>query len=305
MSRSLDALLSEFAPPPVPSGLAGRAADAALALAQAPALPSAAPHGSRRDRRGAWLRRPLIAGGVALGLAFSGAVAATLAGVEVELPPKVHTVLAEVPFFGQMAKAEAPAPVPAPVRRRAAVPQPSEPVDAAPAPAFAEPDPMIRQRRARAVRRYLIARQIVAERRAAGLPTPRADRIEQVIEQRLVRQGILPTDPVERAEVRAQVRQAWRERMLARREARRGGLAAPGRAPPMAADLEADLPAAITPADGAASADELNRLSLRRARAERRRAIRIERMRRWRELREQQLRMPEANSGEVSSEPAR
>ena len=109
MSRPdpLDALLSSYTPPPAPPGLAGRIADAALAHEQAP--PLGALRRSWRDRRGAWLRRPLIAGGVAIGLAFSGAVAATLAGVEVVLPPRVQTVLAEVPFFGRMAKAEPPA----------------------------------------------------------------------------------------------------------------------------------------------------------------------------------------------------
>jgi hypothetical protein len=300
MSRSLDALLSELAPPPVPSGLAGRAVDAALALAQAPALPSGAPHGPRRDRRGAWLRRPLIAGGVALGLAFSGAVAAKLAGVEVELPPKVQTVLAEVPFFGQMAKAEAPVPVPAPIRPRSEV-RPVEPALAEAAPKFAEPDPMLRRRRARAVRRYLFARQMVAERRAAGLPTPRADRIEQVIERRLIRQGVLPVDPVERAVVREQMRQAWRERVLARR----AGMVAPDRRPPMAAIAEADPPPTSTPGDGAMSTEALNRIALRRARAERMRAIRFERRQRWREMREQQMRSLEDNMTQGTEAAAR
>jgi hypothetical protein len=289
MSGPLDALLSELAPPPVAAGLAARAADAALALPQEPALPVG--RGGRRDRRGAWLRRPLIAGGIALGLAFSGAVAATLAGVEVALPPKVQTVLAEVPFFGRMAKAEPPAPAPAP--RRRVTPSPSAPAEAA--PALTEPDPMLQMRRARAVRRYLIARQIVAERRAAGLPTPRADRIEQVIEQRLVRQGVLPADPVERAEVRAEARRAWRERMLARREARRARFGESGMAPP----------AESAPAAGSASTEELNRLALRQARAERMRAVRIERMRRWRERREERLRPIEDNAAEATAEPVR
>ncbi len=301
MSGPLDALLSELTPPPVPAGLAARAADAALALAQAPALPAG--RGDRRDRRGAWLRRPLIAGGIALGLAFSGAVAATLAGVEVALPPKVQTVLAEVPFFGRMAKAEPSAPAPAPAPRRRAAPPPAAPVEAA--PTLTEPDPMQQMRRARAVRRYLIARQIVAERRAAGLPTPRADRIEQVIEQRLVRQGVLPADPVERAEIRDEARRAWRERMLARREARRARFGEPMMAPPAATNAEEDQSPEAGPTEADDGTEQLNRRALRQARAERMRAMRIERMRRWRERREQQLRAVETNTTEGPTEPAR
>lgn len=302
MSQSLDALLSELAPPPVPPGLAGRAADAALALPQAPALPAG--RAARRDRRGGWLRRPLIAGTVALGLAFSGAVAATLAGVEVALPPKVRTALAEVPFFGRMAKAEppaaAPAPAPTPTRRR--VPPPPPPGDAA--PELAEADPL-QLRRARAVRRYLIARQIVAERRAAGLPTPRADRIEQAIEQRLVRQGVLPADPIERAEVRAEARRVWRERMMARREARRAQFGEPGMAPTAAPLAEAGPPAEAAAGEARPSTDQLNRFALRQARAERMRAARVERLRRWRERREQQFRPIESDTAEGPDDPGR
>jgi hypothetical protein len=164
---------------------------------------------------------------------------------------------------------------------------------------------MEQMRRARAVRRYLIARQIVAERRAAGLPTPRADRIEQVIEQRLVRQGVLPADPVERAEVRAEARRVWRERMLARREARRARFGEPGMAPPAAANAEQGQPSEAGPTEADDGTEQLNRRALRQARAERMRAMRIERMRRWRERREQRFRAVETEATEGPAEPSR
>ena len=302
----LDALLASYTPPPAPTGLAGRVVSAALAREQAP--PLGALRRTWRDRRGAWLRRPLIAGGVALGLAFSGAVAATLAGVEVALPPKVQTVLAEVPFFGRMAKPEPPAPAPV---RRAAAPR-LEPVPAraelTPAPPVFEELPIQRQR-ARAVRRWLIARQIVAERRAAGLPTPRADRIDWAIEQRLVRQGVLPADPVERAAVREEARRVWRERAQTRREMRRARLAERGMMPPF--ESEAPRPeavdlAAAAPTDSAAETAALNRAELRRIRAEGRtlRERRLERQRRWRERRAR-LQAIEAEAIEGTDDPTR
>ena len=275
----LDVLLAEHAPPPLPAGLAGRVAAAALSLAQAASLPGAAPRAGRHDRRGRWLRRPLVAGGVALGLAFSGAVAATFAGVEVALPDKVQTVLAEVPFFGRMAKAEPPAQPTAlpPTRERR---QASPDVQPSAAVAEADPDPLLRMQRARAVRHWLRARQIVAERRAAGLPTPRADRIERAIEERLVRQGVLPQDPTERAAVRDAARQEWRERAEARRAGRRAQFEAQGGMPP---HLDRDE-AAGAPGDAAMP----DRAQMRRDRFQRMRmmrAMRLERMRQWRERR--------------------
>ena len=306
----LDALLASYTPPPTPPGLAGRVAGAALAREQAPPLGKL--RRTWRDRRGAWLRRPLIAGGVALGLAFSGAVAATLAGVEVVLPPKVQTVLAEVPFFGRMAKAEPPVPAPG---RRAAAPRPeSVPIPAELAtvpPAF--DDMPIQRQRARAVRRWLVARRIVAERRAAGLPTPRADRIDWAIEQRLVRQGVLPADPIERAAVREEVRRVWRERAQARREMRRTRLAQRGMVPPPEREapgaIRPDIsnPAVSAPTDSEAETAALNRAELRRIRAERARAPRerrLERLRRWRERRERMRAIGPAPT-EGTEEPTR
>lgn len=95
--HALDALLAEYAAPPVPAGLAARVAAAALALPQEPRLPLRAR--PRHDRRKAWLRRPLLIGSIALGLAVSGAVAATLAGIRLDRLPIVAAILAELPFL--------------------------------------------------------------------------------------------------------------------------------------------------------------------------------------------------------------
>ena len=73
----LEALLAEAAPPPLPAGLADRVVAAATALPQEQKA-ARARRASGRDRRGAWLRRPLLGGAIALGLAFSGAVAAAI-----------------------------------------------------------------------------------------------------------------------------------------------------------------------------------------------------------------------------------
>ena len=127
--HALDALLAEYTVPPVPAGLAARVAAAALAMPQEPRAPvarrAAAP---RHDRRGRWLRRPLLAGGVALGLAVSGAVAAKLAGVRVDwpaiealLPPFLR---GEAPHETVPRRSPPPASVPAP--------SPAAPVHAAP-----------------------------------------------------------------------------------------------------------------------------------------------------------------------------
>src|SRR5882757_4451625 len=118
----LESLLSQVPAPPVPAGLAERVAAAATAR------PAQARRAAGRDRRGAWLRRPLIGGAIALGLAFSGAVAATLAGVP--LPAKVAAVIAQIPFVGH----KAAEPERAPIRHAAARPAP-RPAPVAPPPA--------------------------------------------------------------------------------------------------------------------------------------------------------------------------
>lgn len=141
--HALDALLAEYAAPPVPDGLAGRVAAAALALPQEPRLAYA--RRARRDRRGSWLRRPMIIGGIAIGLAVSGAVAATLAGVRLDRLPFVEAVLAKLPFPGHETPPET-APPP-----RAAAP--------AQAPPAVEPE--------------LAGERRVAAPREAGPPAPR------------------------------------------------------------------------------------------------------------------------------------
>ena len=128
--HALDALLAEYTAPPVPAGLAARVAAAAIALPQEPRARSArrAVAAPRHDRRRRWLRRPLLLGGVALGLAVSGAVAATLAGLRIDWPA-VEAVLGDVPFVGRETRSERPAPP-----RAAPPPTPALPaVESAPA----------------------------------------------------------------------------------------------------------------------------------------------------------------------------
>ena len=117
--HALDALLAEYVAPPVPAGLAARVAAAALALPQEPRLAFArrAAAVPRRDRRGRWMRRPLLIGGIALGLAVSGAVAATLAGVRIDWPA-IEKLVAD--FVGREAPSDSPAPARASVSPPAA-----------------------------------------------------------------------------------------------------------------------------------------------------------------------------------------
>ena len=97
--HALDALLAEYAPPPPAADLVGRIVAATIALPQDRSPPSPRERVTpRHDRRRKWLRRPLLAGGVALGLVVSGAVAATLAGVRLDRLPLVEAVLARLPF---------------------------------------------------------------------------------------------------------------------------------------------------------------------------------------------------------------
>lgn len=211
---ALDALLADFRPPPVPAGLAERVAAAALALPQGvPASPSRPRHARR------WLRRPLLAGGVALGIAFTGAVAASIAGVE--LPRPVAAVLEKLPLVGKAAPEPEPAPSPAPRRTSQTAPTPTPAAGPLPAPTA----PVLPPRLERRVERLERAREIVAERRAAGLPTPRADRIERMLERR--RAAGLPTPRADRI-----------ERILERRRAAR----AVGAGVPLPADMPIETP---------------------------------------------------------------
>jgi hypothetical protein len=202
----LDALLRDVPPaPPVPGDLAARVLEAAAAVKQEPRAAHARRVAARRDRRGRWLRRPLLAGTVGLGLVFTSAVAATLAGVPI--PQKIAAV-----FF---AEEKAPAPRAEPPRRVARPPAapaaPMQTAEAGPKPEVAldsQPGPW---------RRLLMMQRIVDARRAMGLPTPGADRIER----RLRRRAELwqQATPEQRAQ--------WLQRQQARREARRAALATP------------------------------------------------------------------------------
>jgi len=140
---ALDALLLDYAPPPPSADLAARAVAAALAMPQQPRKRDAAPVAPRprHDRGRPWTRRPMLVGGIALGLAVSGAVAATLAGVRLDKLPLVEAILGE-------SAPRAPTPPPqAPPPPRAALPGPAlPPVEAAPvheapaaAPRIADP----------------------------------------------------------------------------------------------------------------------------------------------------------------------
>ena len=223
----LEALLAEVAAPPVPAGLAGRVTAAAIALSQE-ARPALARRASGRDRRGAWLRRPLVGGAIALGLAFSGAVAATLAGVP--LPSKVAAVMAQIPFVGR--KAAEPEPVP--VRHAAARPAPRlapvgpPPVETAMVEpgAFADagPPPM----RPAALRRMMLARRIVERREAMGLPTPSVEQVQRIIHRRQMLRRWEQATPEQRQAFAASHPRA--AQMIERREARRGPMPGEGEA---------------------------------------------------------------------------
>lgn len=206
----LDALLRDLPPPPVPAGLAARVLAAAAATSQE-TQPLRARRAARRDRRGRWLRRPVLAGTAALGLLVTSAVAATLAGVPI--PQKIAAV-----FFPEE---KAPAPKQAEPPRRAARPATSggTPVQSAEAGPVAEEPEWARE--PGPLRRLLLVQRMVDARRAMGLPTPGADRLERQLRRRAALwQNATP-------EQRAQ----WQARQQLRRDARRAMLATPeGRA---------------------------------------------------------------------------
>jgi hypothetical protein len=216
--HALDALLAEYAPPPPSVGLAVRVIAAALALPQEPRRAAAGP---RHDRRRAWLRRPMVIGGIALGLAVSGAVAATLAGL-----PGVEAVWAKV--IGRE-----PAPEPALPR---ALPEIAPPV---PAPAPAQDEPAVARRvpapaaPATPATRDEVAPVIVPEAAPRRAEIPEIRRIEMppppVVRQEEAPPAVVPERPapppqadeqlrpqreqIERAERLRAARQAQIERM--------------------------------------------------------------------------------------------
>lgn len=232
---SLDALLADFRPPPMADGLADRVVAAALALPQAPAA-AATSRGPRHDRRGRWLRRPLLIGGTALGIAFTGAVAASLAGVE--LPRPVAAWVEKLPLIGKAASE----PVAPPVSRRSAERPPAPPPRPEPsrAPPTMQESPPLPPRLERRIERLERAREIVEARRAAGLPTPRADRIEarrermrEIVAAR--RAAGLPTPRADRLEARHErVRQLLETRRQRETTAAPTAVALPPPGPPAA-----------------------------------------------------------------------
>ena len=202
----LDKLLDSYTPPPVPDGLARRAAAAALATPQN-AGPAAIAR--RRDRRGGW-RRNLIIGGTAVSLAFTSAVATTYASRgRIEIPV-VTSVLAAVPGIPQPAEVGKPAKV---AKRQTARPKAAVAAVAETATPKAEV-PINSELRPEWADRYRRAKELVERRREAGIPTPRADRIEataKAIVERREAAG-LPTPPIEQVELSIAKREVRRER---------------------------------------------------------------------------------------------
>jgi len=202
--KGLDKLLQYYAPPPVPDGLADSAAAAAAGHSQEPRhmeLPR------RRDRRGGWLRRPLLAGSAALGLAFTSAVAATyVSGGRIQIPV-VESVISAVPVLDGAIN-----PKPKPIRQAGGVSSASTPqVERRAEVAPAGQRPWGDTRAAQVLQRLQAS---VDQRRAAGLPTPRADRIErtaEVIVERRQAKG-LPTPPVDRVKAALALREIKRMR---------------------------------------------------------------------------------------------
>jgi hypothetical protein len=186
--NSLDKLLEDYAPPPVPEGLAQRAA---VAATRHPQEANKALPWRRRDPRGGW-KRPFLIAGASLALVFTSAVAAEVASSgRIEIPV-VHQMVERIPILDVKAK---------PARKLAeAKVEKREParVQAQSVP----PAPPNFQRRERVAQRFAQVRQMVGARRAAGLPTPRADRIEaqakRIVERRQA--AGKPTPPVERVE---------------------------------------------------------------------------------------------------------
>jgi hypothetical protein len=199
----LNRLLDSYAPPPVPEGLAARASAAAIAAPQDRRGPVA--RWSRGARRGGWRRGALI-GGAALGFAFTSAVAAEVAsGGRIEIPV-VHQMVQAIPVL----KAAPARPRPVQLAARTVKP-PRKPAEAAPA---VESDPA--SRRERLIGQFAQAKEQVAERRAAGLPTPTADRIERKAKRIVERREAagLPAPSLDEVELRVALREGRTARIL-------------------------------------------------------------------------------------------
>jgi hypothetical protein len=205
----LNRLLDSYAPPPLPAGLAARASAAAIAAPQDRRGRFA--RWTRGARRGGWRRGALI-GSAALGLAFTSAVAADVAsGGRIEIPV-VHQVVQAIPAF----KSEPARPKPARLAARTVKAAPSPPEAAA----AVESSPPA-TRRDRLIAQFAQAKQQVAERRAAGLPTPTADRIERKAKRIVERRAAagLPVPALDEVELRVALRE-WRTMRILRQVAR-------------------------------------------------------------------------------------
>ena len=200
----LNQLLDSFAPPPVPEGLAERAAQAASKVPQE--RRSLMPW-RRGSARSGWRRGALI-GSAALGFAFTSAVAAEVAsGGRIQIPV-VHQVVAAIPVFSTHAKK----PVQMASREIRPAPKPPEATPAA--------EPAVTPRE-RLMQTFVEAKKQVAERRAAGLPTPNADRIERKAKRIVERREAagLPTPSLDEVELRLAIRE-WRTMRMLRQVAR-------------------------------------------------------------------------------------
>lgn len=206
----LDKLLRGYAPPLVPAGLAQRAAAEAINHPQE----AGKTLWRRRDRRGGW-KRPLWIGAAGFSLAFTSAVAATVvSGGRIDIPV-VAQVVEAIPVLEDARRKNEP-----PVEVAEARPVQPEPVaeepdqTSNPPPQPGEPG----YRKARVMQKMAEAKQQVEARRAAGLPTPRADRIERqakaIVERREA--AGLPTPTVEEVEAGLALREMRRMWLLRR-----------------------------------------------------------------------------------------
>jgi hypothetical protein len=205
---ALDALLRDApSPPPVPAGLGARVVAAAAATPQEVRPARARRAAARRDRRGSWLRRPLLAGTAALGLIVTSAVAATLAGVPI--PQKIAAVFFPAEKAPEPKQVASPHRAPRPVQMASGASVPVEAATPAVAQAWpAGPGPW---------RRLFMLERVVEARRAMGLPTMGAERIERQLRRRA--EIWQQATPEQRAE--------WIARQQARRAARQAALATP------------------------------------------------------------------------------
>lgn len=314
----LEALLRDLpAPPPVPAGLAARVLAAAAETPQEARPMRARRAAARRDRRGRWLRRPLLASTVALGLVVSSAVAATLAGVPI--PQKIAAVL--------FPEEKAPEPKQVAAPRRAPRPPVATPAPAPVQLAEAPPEPEVPawQMGPNPWRRLMLAQRMIAARRAMGLPTPGADRLEGQLRRRAeLWQAATPEQRAAWA-ARQQLRQDLHRAMLstpegreelARQEQRQRWQARRGMGMPMTPEQQAERRAMMqdwrarrqaglppTPEEQAArQAWRLQRQAGRPPLTEEQRAFRQEQFRRWREAR--RARWQEMNGQSAANGPA-